>query len=120
MKYRALDSLESVDFLSSKERKLFEAKEIKSVEALLNYHPRRYEDRRRFDTLPSAASDIAVCLSGVVADSARTQSRGYKRFSEILIEIQNTFFDQNTLKCRWFNMPYISCLLYTSPSPRDA
>ena len=47
---------------------------IVKVADLLDWFPRRYEDRRHFDAYPAQAGGGAVCLRGMVIDSVLTQS----------------------------------------------
>ena len=84
---------------------------ISTVRELLDRVPKRYEDRRRFDSFPTQASSTAVCLRGMVTDAGRSFfSRG--GMTEVVIQAANDAgFGENSLTCRWFNAPYISKLI---------
>ena len=75
---------------------------------LLDWFPKRYEDRRRFDAFPAQAGGEAVCLQGTVVDSARKRFGGRRQFYEIVIqEGGDNVLSSNKITCRWFNMPYL-------------
>ncbi len=100
--------LSSLEPFTSKEAQALAAGEIHTVEDLLHWFPRRYEDRRRFDAFPAQASGKAVCLQGTVVDSARKRLGGRRQFYEIVIqEGGDTILASNKITCRWFNMPYV-------------
>lgn len=81
---------------------------IHSIDQLLNHLPRRYEDRRRFDTMPSLAMGQAVCLRGVVTDFQQRYIPGRRQFAQATFVIQGQELSLGgRLGLRWFNMPYI-------------
>ena len=71
-------SLSSLEFVSSREMQALEAAGIIAVGDLLDWFPRRHEDRRRFDAFPVQVSGEPVCLRGRVVDSARKRFGGRK------------------------------------------
>ena len=96
--------------------KLIEPKEVEAlgeanvhvVEDLLNWFPRRYEDRRCFDAFPVHVPGEAVCLRGMVVDSAKRRFGGRRQFYEIVVEGSgDSLLSTSRLTCRWFNMPYL-------------
>lgn len=83
-----------------------------SPRELFDYFPKRYEDRRRFDSFPNQASGSAVCLRGEVIDTLFRNLGTERRFFEAIIEDRvGGVFGSGKLTCRWFNMPYIQKLL---------
>ncbi len=85
---------------------------IETVEQLLDRVPKRYEDRRRFDDFPTQASNVALCLRGMVIDTKMKFSGGSKGVNEVVVKASNRFeFSEDTITLRWFNTPYISKLL---------
>lgn len=79
---------------------------------LLDYFPKRYEDRRRFDSFPNQTSGLAVCLRGEVIDTLNRNFSTERRFFEAIIEDRvGGVFGSGKVTCRWFNMPYIQKLL---------
>ncbi|MFT3990517.1 MAG: ATP-dependent DNA helicase RecG [Luteolibacter sp.] len=74
----------------------------------LDWLPRRYEDRRRFDAFPSQATAQAVCLRGEVIDaSVRHLGPGRRFFEAVVQDDRGGVFGSGKITCRWFNMPYI-------------
>ena len=83
-----------------------------TVGQVLEYFPKRYEDRRCFDAFPNQASAQAVCLRGTVVDSSLRHFGAAKRFYEVIImDGSGGVFGSGKVTCRWFNMPYIQKLL---------
>ncbi|MDB4618468.1 hypothetical protein OAG53_02205, partial [Akkermansiaceae bacterium] len=80
-----MTTLDELSFLKSREREALGAAGHQTPAGLLDWLPKRYEDRRRFDAFPASAGGPAVCLRGVVID---TQRRGFggRRFYEAVIE----------------------------------
>lgn len=101
-------SLSSLEFVSSREMQALETAGIIAVGDLLDWFPRRHEDRRRFDAFPVQVSGEPVCLRGKVVDSARKRFGGRRQFYEIVIEEGgDSVFSSSRISCRWFNMPYL-------------
>lgn len=100
--------LSLLDHLSEKEGTALATAERHTVGDLLDWFPKRYEDRRRFDAFPAQAGGDAVCLRGTVIDSARKRFGGKRQFYEILVqEGGGNILASNKIACRWFNMPYV-------------
>jgi ATP-dependent DNA helicase RecG len=75
---------------------------------LLDWLPRRYEDRRRFDAFPVQAGGPAVCLRGTVVDSMKRAFGARRQFYEaVVMDGTGGVFGSSKVTCRWFNMPYI-------------
>lgn len=98
--------------LSEKECTAFEKLGLSTVQELLNYFPKRYEDRRRFDMIPAQAGGAPVCIRGTVIDSARKGFGGRGAISEAkLYAGDQAVLCSSSVTLRWFNMPYISKLI---------
>ena len=108
------DGLESVNFVSAREHESFVAASFRTIRDLLEHFPKRYEDRRRFDTFPTQGSGPPVCLRGTVIDSAKRhfgRQRGF--FEAIIMKGAGGVFGSEKVTCRWFNMPYIHRMIAT-------
>lgn len=104
--------LTEINGLDAREVLALSAAGLERVIDVLNWLPRRYEDRRRFGAFPAQASGAAVCLRGVVVDSARQWQGGRKDCHEVRVQSHDdTAFSANSITLRWFNMPYISKVL---------
>ncbi|MFT4175697.1 MAG: ATP-dependent DNA helicase RecG [Luteolibacter sp.] len=80
----------------------------------LDWLPRRYEDRRRFDAFPTQSTAQAVCLRGSVIDaSVRHFGPGRKFFEAVIEDGSGGVFGSGKITCRWFNMPYIQQMILT-------
>jgi len=105
---QASDDLAALEGIASRDLVALEAAGLRTVADLLNWFPRRYEDRRHFDAYPAAAGGGPVCLRGVVVDSMRRRLGGKRGFYEIVVEeTGDNVLATNTITCRWFNMPFL-------------
>ncbi|MGC6427596.1 MAG: ATP-dependent DNA helicase RecG [Akkermansiaceae bacterium] len=104
-----MTTLDELRFLKSRELEALDAAGHRTLTDLLDWLPKRYEDRRRFDSFPASAGGPAVCLRGIVID---TQRRGFggKGFYEAVIE-DHAGGGFSRLSCRWFNMPFLHKML---------
>ncbi len=108
------DGLEGVACISAREHEAFAAASFRTVRELLEHFPKRYEDRRRFDTFPTQGAGPPVCLRGTVIDSAKRhfgRQRGF--FEAIIMKGAGGVFGSDKITCRWFNMPYIHRMIAT-------
>lgn len=96
--------------VSQKEREALGKVGITSGGELLNWFPKRYEDRRQFDSFPAQAGGDPLCLRGQVIDSAQKRFSGGKGYYEIMLEEPGgeSVFGGGSISCRWFNMPFVS------------
>lgn len=104
-----MTTFEEFPFLKGREREALIVAGFTGTNDVLDWLPKRYEDRRRFDAFPAQAGGPAVCLRARVID---TQRRGFggKGFYEAVIEdYAGSGFSQIT--CRWFNMPFMSKMI---------
>ncbi|WP_367870759.1 ATP-dependent DNA helicase RecG [Luteolibacter sp. Populi] len=100
--------LASLAFLAPKEVIALAAAGLHSAGNLLEWLPRRYEDRRRFDAFPVHAGGPAVCLRGTVVDSMKRGFGARKQFYEaVVMDGTGGVFGSAKVTCRWFNMPFI-------------
>ena len=101
----ANDLLQSLSGVRNQEVEALRVAGIERIAELIEWLPKRYEDRRRFDAFPAQAGGGSVCLRGLVID---TQRKGYggKGFYEAVVEDHaGGGFAQVT--CRWFKMPFL-------------
>jgi len=104
-----MTTFDELSFLKGREREALLAAGFLNPGELLDWLPKRYEDRRRFDAFPAAAGGPAVCLRGTVIDTQR-KGFGGKGFYEAVIEdLSGGGFSRIT--CRWFNMPFMHKML---------
>lgn len=95
-------SVLSVRGIGEKKQRLFEAAGIKSVEDLLYYFPRDYEDRSKFYRLKQLPSNEKVWVRAMVTGTAAT--RYIKRhFSVTKLPIEDTSGKGWAV---WFNNPF--------------
>lgn len=105
-------TLEGLDFISSKDVLAYHSAGITSIKDLLEYLPRRYEDRRRFDRFPTQAGSGFCSLRGTVIDTRVRRFGGRKQFYEaVVIESGAECLATNKITCRWFNMPWMNKML---------
>lgn len=103
------DPPSSIPGVSNKEAAALAAAGLADVGALLDWLPRRYEDRRRFDAFPAQPGGAAVCLRGVVVDCQQRRLGGGRGFFEAVVQdTGNHVFTTGKITCRWFNMPYVA------------
>ncbi|MEM7387083.1 MAG: hypothetical protein AAF514_19265, partial [Verrucomicrobiota bacterium] len=66
----SLAELPEVAALSPKARTGLKNLHLVTVRDLLTHFPRRHEDRHRFHQFPNQTLDHAVCITGIVTDTA--------------------------------------------------
>ncbi len=80
---------------------------LRNVEDLIGHFPNRHENRKNFDQFPNHPTEASVCICGVVDDCETKFAGSGRRYFEMTIRPQgDSVFDQ-TIGCRWFNMPYM-------------
>ena len=101
----ANDSLQLLPGIRAQEVEALRVAGIERLSGLIDWLPKRYEDRRRFDAFPAQAGGGSVCLRGLVIDTQR-KGFGGKGFYEAGVEDHaGGGFSQVT--CRWFKMPFL-------------
>lgn len=104
----AADELSGLPWLLPKEVAALETAGFSKVRDLLEHLPKRYEDRRRFDSFPQQPGNVAYCLRGEVVDAGRRGFAGRGGwFEAVLLDRGEGVFGGGKLTCRWFNMPFI-------------
>ncbi len=106
-------NLASISFLAPKEVLALAAAGIATAGDLLDWLPKRYEDRRRFDAFPAQAGGPPVCLRGRVADSMKRRFGPRRQFYEAIVEDDRGGVFGGKVTCRWFNMPFIHKMVAT-------
>ncbi|MFU8893955.1 MAG: ATP-dependent DNA helicase RecG [Luteolibacter sp.] len=108
----ATDSPASLPGVSAREVEALAAAGLATISDLLDYFPRRHEDRRRFDRFPNQPMPDAVCLRGIVFDLGRRGMGAGKGFTEAtILQGHGNVFESGRITLRWFNMPYIHRVL---------
>ncbi|MGA0844939.1 MAG: ATP-dependent DNA helicase RecG [Luteolibacter sp.] len=104
--------LSSVGLINRKELAALSAAGMATVRDLLEFFPKRHEDRRLFRAFPSVPSDEPVCLRGIVVDTRKQRfGRGGGVFHAVLMDGSGGVFGSGKITCRWFNMPYMNQLV---------
>jgi ATP-dependent DNA helicase RecG len=112
--FSARTDLASLPLLPAKEVAALAAAGLLTPAEALEHLPKRYEDRRRFDSFPNQATPAAVCLRGTVIDcSKRHFGRGGGFYEAIIMDGTGGVFGSGKITCRWFNMPFIHKLVAT-------
>ena len=112
--FSARTDLASLPILPPKEVAALAAAGFQTAAQVLDHLPKRYEDRRRFDGFPNQATSTAVCLRGMVIDSAKRHfGRGGGFYEAIVMDGSGGVFGSGKITCRWFNMPFIHKLVAT-------
>ena len=99
--------------LTGKEMHCLAAVGMHKVGDLLEYLPRRHEDRRRFDAFPNQPTTTAVCLKGKVIDSCLRRFGGRNFYEAVIMDDAGGVFGSGRITCRWFNMHFIHKLVAT-------
>lgn len=108
----ARDELSSLSLLHAREAEALATAGYHTVGSLLDHLPKRYEDRRRFDSFPTQPTGTAVCLRGRVVDSARRNfGRGKGFYEAVVMDESGGVFGSGKVTCRWFNMKFIHKLV---------
>ncbi len=97
--------------IDGKARAAFETLGIESVGDLLEYYPRRYEDRTLFDRFPDQPMAEPVCIRATIVDTSLRRLPGRRSFFEARVEPTEAGGFGGSLVCRWFNMPFIHRIL---------
>ena len=104
MALRLGDGVEQLPGIGPARAKSLEKLGLATVEDLLRYFPRDYEDRRRFSTVAAAPVDLPVCLELLVAEPPRLSRirKGLELVKARLVDdtgsVTATFFNQSYMK----------------------
>ncbi|MFD0892727.1 ATP-dependent DNA helicase RecG [Luteolibacter ambystomatis] len=99
--------LSSLPVLPAKEVAALAAAGLRTPADILDWLPRRHEDRRRFDAFPVQASGVPVCLRGTVVDASLRGFGGRRFYEAVVMDGSGGVFGSGKVTCRWFNMPFI-------------
>ena len=103
MPLRLTDSLRTLPGVGPARAGSMEKLGLKTVEDLLGYYPRGYEDRRLAATIASAPADVPVCLTLMVAEEPRL-SRIRKGLELVKVRLVD---DTGSLTATFFNQSYL-------------
>ena len=103
MPLRLTDSLRTLPGVGPARAGSMEKRGLKTVEDLLGYYPRGYEDRRLAATIASAPADVPVCLTLMVAEEPRL-SRIRKGLELVKVRLVD---DTGSLTATFFNQSYL-------------
>lgn len=98
------------DFLAtlvSREREALCAAGLDTTESLVNWLPKRHEDRRSFPGFPFQPGAEAVCLHGEVTDTMQHHFGGKSFYEAVVTDRAGGVFGEGKISCRWFNMPFM-------------
>jgi ATP-dependent DNA helicase RecG len=105
--------LAAVTFLLPKEVLSLASAGLTTVGGLLDWLPRRYEDRRRFDAFPAAPGGPAVCVRGTVIDTRNRFGPRARFYEAVVADTRGAGLGPATITCRWFNMPFLKSVIAT-------
>ena len=103
MPLRLTDSLRTLPGVGPARAGSLEKLGLQTVEDLLGYYPRGYEDRRLAATIASAPADVPVCLTLMVAEEPRL-SRIRKGLELVKVRLVD---DTGSLTATFFNQSYL-------------
>ena len=104
-----MDSIDTLYGVGPQRAKIFEKKGIKTVEELLYYFPRAYEDRTHFCDIKDAKDGEFVCISATVYSPVR-EARIRKNFN---IYSMTVFDDSGQIKVLWYNNRFVKGVFKT-------
>ena len=87
---------------------------LATVGDLLTHFPRRYEDRRQFDSFPDDETAAPVCVCGTVSKIANRRFGGWRRMCEVTLVdagAEGGHALSRTLVCRWFNVHFVQKMI---------
>ncbi len=106
---RVGDPIDQFVGVKGREAEAFKVAGLETVKKVLDWLPKRYEDRRMFDAFPAMAGAPAVCLRGLVVDTQR-KGFGGRGFYEAVVE-DGGGGGLSRVVCRWFHMPFLHKVL---------
>jgi ATP-dependent DNA helicase RecG len=98
------DSVRYLKGIGPGRAKLLHRLGIASVEDLLYYFPRRYEDRTNFTTISALQEGQACTIKGKILTAGARRSFRRRGFSIVEALVEDA---TGTLTCVWFNQPYL-------------
>ncbi len=103
MELRLTDHVEALPGVGSARAKALAKLGLATIEDLLRYFPRDYEDRRRSSTISAAPPDAPVCIAALVAETPRCS---YVRKGLELTKVR-AVDGGGTLELTFFNQSYV-------------
>jgi len=104
-----MDSISTLYGIGDRRAKIFEKKGIKTVEELLYYFPRTYEDRTKFCDIRDAKDGEYACISATVYSPVK-EARIRKNFN---IYSMTVFDESGQIKVVWYNNRFVKGLFQT-------
>lgn len=104
-----MESIKILNGVGPQRAKILEKKGIKTVEELLYYFPRGYEDRTNFCDIRDAKDGEYVCLSATVYSPVR-ETRIRKNFT---IYQMTVFDDSGQIRVLWYNNRFVKGVFKT-------
>ena len=105
--------LSELEWLPAQKVRQLERFGLATVHDLLTHFPRRYEDRRQFDSFPREESDTPVCVCGTVVKTTSKRFGGWKKMFEVTLQEDGAHALSTALVCRWFNVHFVQKLIVT-------
>ncbi len=99
--------LTDLPHLRTQDRNVLAAAGFTTVQNLLTLYPARYEDRRSFDTIPADATDVPLCIQGVVVDLTTKRVGPRQSYVEVTLTDARPTSWCRKLSLRFFSMPRI-------------
>ena len=100
---KMMENIKNLSGVGPQRAKLLEKKGIKTVEELLYYFPRNYEDRTQFCEIRDAKDGEYVCISATVYSPVR-EARIRKNFT---VYSMTVFDDSGQMKVVWYNNRFV-------------
>ena len=104
-----MESIKTLNGVGPQRAKILEKKGIKTVEELLYYFPRGYEDRTNFCDIRDAKDGEYVCISATVYSPVR-ETRIRKNFT---IYQMTVFDDSGQIRVLWYNNRFVKGVFKT-------
>ena len=104
-----MESIKTLNGVGPQRAKILEKKGIKTVEELLYYFPRGYEDRTNFCDNRDAKDGEYACISATVYSPVR-ETRIRKNFT---IYQMTVFDDSGQIKVLWYNNRFVKGVFKT-------
>lgn len=97
-------SIQYLKGVGPRRAKLFGSFGIKTLEDILYYFPRRYEDRTSFTTINELKEGQTQTIKAVIQAKKERRAFSRRRFSILEVEVADA---TGKAYCVWFNQPYL-------------
>ncbi|MEI6351484.1 MAG: ATP-dependent DNA helicase RecG [Verrucomicrobiota bacterium] len=105
--------LRELEWLPAQKVRQLERFGLATIHDLTTHFPRRYEDRRQFDSFPREESETPVCVCGTVVKTTSKRFGGWKKMFEVTLQEDGAHALSTALVCRWFNVHFVQKLIVT-------